>query len=76
MLSKLWDPKTARILCTTLIFALTVAFLYGAQETLTLFLFAIWFAYSVEPLVSRLEPPLRGRIKAIVAVYIILIHIS
>jgi predicted PurR-regulated permease PerM len=75
MLTKLWDPKTARVLCTALIFALTVAFLYGAQETITLFLFAIWFAYFVEPLISRLEPPLRGRIKAIVAVYLFLIAV-
>jgi predicted PurR-regulated permease PerM len=73
MLTELWDPKTARVVCTVLIFALTAAFLYGAQETLTLFLFAIWFAYFVEPLVSRFESPLRGRIKAIAAVYLILI---
>ncbi len=73
MLTKLWDPTTARILCTVLILALTLAFLYAAEETLTLFLFAILFAYFVEPLVSRLERVLRGRVKAIAAVYIILI---
>jgi len=73
MLSKIWDPKTARILCTALIFALGLAFLHAARETLTLFLFAILFAYFVDPLVSRLEKPLRGRIQAIGTVYLILI---
>ena len=73
MLNKVWDPKTARILCTVLIFALALAFLHAARETLTLFLFAILFAYFVDPLVSRLEKPLRGRIPAIGAVYILLI---
>jgi predicted PurR-regulated permease PerM len=73
MLNKFWDPKTARILCTAFIFALGLAFLYGARETLTLFLFAVLFAYFVDPLVSWLEKPLRGRLKAIGAVYLILI---
>jgi predicted PurR-regulated permease PerM len=73
MLNKIWDPKTARILCTALIFALGLAFLHAARETLTLFLFAILFAYFVAPLVSRLEQPLHGRIPAIAAVYLILI---
>jgi predicted PurR-regulated permease PerM len=56
-----------------LIFAVGLAFLHAARETLTLFLFAILFAYFVAPLVSRLEKPLRGRIQAIGAVYLILI---
>ncbi len=73
MLNKVWDPKTARILSTALIFALGLAFLYGARETLTLFLFAILFAYFVDPLVSWLQGPLRGRIQAIGAVYLILL---
>ena len=73
MLNKVWDPKTARILCTALIFALALAFLRAARETLTLFLFAILFAYFLDPLVSRLEKPLRGRMQAIGAVYLVLI---
>jgi predicted PurR-regulated permease PerM len=73
MLNKIWDPKTARILCTALIFALGLAFLHAAHETLTLFLFAILFAYFLDPLVSWLEKPLRGRIQAIGAVYLILV---
>jgi predicted PurR-regulated permease PerM len=72
MLNKVWDPKTARILCTVFIFALGLAFLRAARETLILFLFAILFAYFLAPLVSRLEKPLRGRLQAIAAVYLIL----
>ncbi len=75
MLNKIWDPKTARILCTISIFALGLAFLRAARETLALFLFAILFAYFVAPLVARLEKPLRGRIQAIGAVYLILIAV-
>ena len=75
MFNKFWDPRTARILCTALIFVIIFAFLRGARETLTLFLFAILFAYFVEPLVARLERPLRGRIKAIAGVYLILIAV-
>jgi predicted PurR-regulated permease PerM len=75
MLDKIWDPKTARILCTVLIFGLGLAFLYGARNTLTLFLFAILFAYFIDPLVSRLETPLRKRVAAIAAVYLILIAV-
>ncbi len=73
MLNKFWDAKTARVLCTILIFALGLAFLRGAHETLTLFLFAVLFAYFIDPLVSRLEKPLHGRIEAIGAVYLLLI---
>ena len=73
MLNKVWDPKTARILCTALIFALGLAFLHLARETLVLFLFAILFAYFVAPLVSGLEKPLRGRVQAIAVVYLVLI---
>jgi len=73
MLNKFWDPKTARVLSTILIFFLGLAFLRGARDTLTLFLFAILFAYFIDPLVSKLEKPLRGRIEAIGAVYLLLI---
>jgi predicted PurR-regulated permease PerM len=75
MLNKIWDPKTARILCTALIFALGLAFLHGARNTLTLFLFAILFAYFIDPFVSWLERRLHNRIAAIAAVYVILIAV-
>lgn len=73
MLSKFWDPKAARVLFTALVFVLGIAFLYGARETITLFVFATLFAYFVEPLVLVLQRPLHGRIPAIAAVYLLLV---
>lgn len=73
MFSKFWDARTARILFTALIFVAVLAFLRGARETLTLFLFAVLFAYLVDPVVERLERPLHGRVKAIAVVYLLLI---
>lgn len=75
MLSNFWDGKTARVLSTALIFAAVLYFLRAARETLTLFLFAILFAYFVAPLVARLQKPLRGRIQAIAAVYLVIIGV-
>ena len=72
-LDDLWDPRTARVLTTALLFLIVLAFLRAARETLTLFLFAILFAYFLEPLVSLLERPLRGRGRAILIVYAVLI---
>ena len=74
-LFQLWDPRTARVLFTTLLFFIVLAFFRAARETLTLFLFAVLFAYFLEPLVSRLERPLRGRGKAILVVYAALIGV-
>ena len=72
-LDRLWDARTARVLTTTLLFVIVLAFFRAARETLTLFLFAILFAYFLVPLVNRLERPLRGRGKAILVVYALLI---
>lgn len=74
-LTGLWDARTARVLTTTLLFVVVLAFFKAARETLTLFLFAILFAYFLAPLVSRLEKPLRGRSKAILVVYAVLIGV-
>ncbi|RRA48343.1 AI-2E family transporter [Acidipila sp. EB88] len=74
-LDDLWDPRVARVLSTTLIFLIVLAFVHAARETLTLFLFAILFAYFLAPLVSRLEKPLRGRGRAILVVYAVLIGV-
>ena len=71
-LTQLWDTRTFRILFTALLFFIVLAFLRAAKETLTLFLFAILFAYFLAPLVGKLEQPLRGRGKAILAVYVLL----
>ena len=69
----IWDGRTARILLTALLFCLMVALAWGARDTVTLFLFAILFAYFLAPLVALLEGPLRGRGRAILLVYIGLI---
>ena len=73
MFSNFWDARAARVLFTTLLFIAVLAFLHGARETITLFLFAILFAYLVDPVVGYLERPLHGRVKAIGAVYLIII---
>ena len=52
-LAQLCDARTARVLFTSLIFLLVLAFLHAARETLTLFLFAILFAYFLAPLVGN-----------------------
>jgi predicted PurR-regulated permease PerM len=72
MLGRFWDANAARVLFTALIFAAVLAFIWAARGTLTLFLFSILFAYFLEPLVGRLESPLRGRGRAIAAVYLII----
>jgi len=56
-----------------LLFALGLGFLYVARETLIAFLFAIFFAYLMSPLVSYLEKLLRGRGRAIAVIYALLL---
>lgn len=70
LLENFWDPRTARVLFTALIFALVLLFLHAARETLTLFLFSILFAYFLLPIVNRLEVRLHGRARAVAAVYV------
>ena len=74
-LDGLWDQRTFRILVTISVFVVVLEFLKSARETLTLFLFAILFAYFLEPLVRMLEKPARGRGKAILIVYLVLIGV-
>ena len=69
----LTDSRTARALVTVLLFALALGFLYVARATLIAFLFAIFFAYLMSPLVSRLETLLRGRERAIAVIYTLLL---
>lgn len=73
LLARFWEPKTARILFTSLVFAVVLYFLHQVRGTLTLFLFAILFAYFTDPLIGRLSRPLRGRAYAIAAVYSLLL---
>ena len=63
------DSRTSRVLLTVLVFALGLGFLYTARHTLVAFLFAIFFAYLVDPLVSKLENLVRGRGRAIAIIY-------
>jgi predicted PurR-regulated permease PerM len=65
----LTDSRTARVLVTVLLFALGLGFLYVARTTLIAFLFAIFFAYLMSPLVTNLEKLLRGRTRAIAVIY-------
>jgi len=67
------DARTTRVLVTALLFALALGFLYFARQTLMAFLFAIFFAYLVDPAVSRLEKVVRGRGRAIAAIYVLLL---
>lgn len=67
------DARTARVLITVLLFALGLGFLYVARQTLMAFLFAIFFAYLMSPLVSQLERILHGRGRAIAVIYLLLL---
>ncbi|MGB8580253.1 MAG: AI-2E family transporter [Candidatus Sulfotelmatobacter sp.] len=67
------DGRTARVIITVLLFALGLGFLYAARQTLIAFLFAIFFAYLMSPLVSHLEKLLHGRGRAIALIYVLLL---
>ena len=67
------DARTSRTLFTALLFALAIGFLYYVRHTLIAFLFAIFFAYLMEPAVSRLQQVVRGRGRAIAILYLVLV---
>ena len=67
------DARTARVIITVLLFALGLGFLYVTRDTLIAFLFAIFFAYLMSPLVNNLEKLLRGRGRAIAVLYTLLL---
>lgn len=52
---RLFDARTARVLATLLLFALILAFIGLAWKTLVTFLFAILFAYLLEPVIASME---------------------
>jgi predicted PurR-regulated permease PerM len=60
-------------LFTVLLFALALGFVYAARRSLIAFLFAIFFAYLIDPAVSRVEKWVRGRGRAIAVIYFLLI---
>lgn len=61
------------MLFTLLLFALVLGFLYAARRTLILFLFAVFFAYLINPLVVRLDKIVRGRTRAVAVIYLLLL---
>lgn len=67
------DTRTSRVLFTVLLFGLALGFLYVAHRTLIAFLFAVFFAYLVDPAVGRLEKWVRGRGRAIALIYLLLL---
>jgi len=67
------DVRTSRVLFTVLLFALGLGFLYIARSTLIAFLFAVFFAYLMDPAVSRVEKWVRGRGRAIGLMYLLLV---
>jgi predicted PurR-regulated permease PerM len=67
------DSRTSRVLFTALLFAVGLGFLYAARRTLILFLFAIFFAYVINPAVGRLEKLVRTRGRAITVIYLLLL---
>ena len=54
-------------------FALGLGLVYAARRTLILFLFAIFFAYLINPGVLRLEKLVRSRAWAITIIYLLLV---
>ncbi|MGH9481455.1 MAG: AI-2E family transporter [Terriglobales bacterium] len=69
----LYDARTARVLATIVWFGLALAFAYLAWRTLVTFLFAVLFAYLLEPVVVQIQARLRlGRAPAVGLLYCIL----
>ena len=67
------DSRTSRVIFTVLLFALGLGFLYAARQSLILFLFAIFFAYLMNPGVERLQKLVRTRGRAIALIYLLLL---
>ncbi len=67
------DGRTTRVLFTVFLFAVGVGFLYVAHRTLIAFLFAVFFAYLVDPAVSRVEKWTKGRPSAIAVIYFLIV---
>lgn len=69
----LFDARTARVLATILLYGLALVFIYFAWKTLVTFLFAIMFAYLLEPAVAGLQHRVRlSRGRAVLAVYVVI----
>ena len=72
-----FDKRTVCVLNTIVLFALMAGFLYGARRILIVFLFAVLFAYLLEPLASMVQRRSKfsrgSRSLAILQVYLILL---
>ena len=71
----LTDARAARVLNTALLFALGLGFLYITRRTLIAFLFAVFFAYLVDPAVSRVEKWTHSRGIAVGIIYLLLLFL-
>ncbi len=69
------DGRTARVLFTVMVFAVGLGFLYVARRTLIAFLFAVFFAYLVDPAVSRVQKWTKGRGRSIALIYLLIIGV-
>jgi predicted PurR-regulated permease PerM len=69
----LLDSRTSRVLFTAFLFAVGFGFLYAARRTLILFLFAIFFAYLINPAVERLEKFVHSRVWSVAIIYLLLL---
>ena len=72
-MTALIDSRATRIIFTVLVFAMGFAFLYFARRTLIAFLFAVFFAYLVDPGVSRIERWTKSRGGAIAIIYLLIV---
>jgi predicted PurR-regulated permease PerM len=72
-MTSLIDSRTTRVIFTVMVFAVGLAFLYAARQTLIAFLFAVFFAYLVDPAVSRLQRLTRRRGAAIAVIYLLIV---
>lgn len=65
------DRQTLRVLVTTLFFAGVLALVYAARRTVLVFLFALFFAYLLEPAVNRVQSWVGGsRTRATALTYV------
>jgi predicted PurR-regulated permease PerM len=51
----MFDPRTARVLLTIVVFALVLAIVYVARGVIIIFVFAVLFAYLIDPVVRFLQ---------------------
>ncbi len=74
----IFDKRTARVLATIILFVAVAAFAWGARHTLIAFLFAIFFAYLLDPLVNLVARSRAGassRARSILIVYVVLLAV-